>query len=380
MIITHNINALYVNNKLKGSVRSISKSMEKLSSGLRIGSASDDSAGLAISEKMRMQIRGLEQASRNIQDGISLVQTADGGLENILTPPLQRMRQLALQSANGTLTAEDRQNLNKEFNEMKDSIDSIANNTEFNGIKLLNFQAVDSTENSIIQKPALREINWTYVDDGDDFTAKDIVYNNDGKYVAIGFKRDNNSNDVMYNEIMYSDDAKNWTKSDFEAFPSGIIYGNGVFVATGGNGSSVGSDGGVMQSNDGINWTRIFNTSIPIDPNYFSTSQNGIAFDGSKFTMVGYDSKNGLSKTLTSTDGLNWQVYDNPDKVGSICYDGEKFIGIGYSSIYTSEDGISWTKQGNLIGYNASDSIAYLGGKYFIFGEPNGTYFAQMMV
>ena len=113
------------------------KAMEKLSSGLRINRAGDDAAGLAISEKMRAQIRGLNQASRNAQDGISMIQTAEGALSETQAIS-QRMRELAIQSANGTYTDEDRKLINQEFGQLKKEIDRIASDTEFNGSKVLN--------------------------------------------------------------------------------------------------------------------------------------------------------------------------------------------------------------------------------------------------
>ena len=117
-----------------------SKSMEKLSSGFRINRAGDDAAGLAISEKMRGQIRGLKQASRNAQDGISLIQTAEGSL-NETHSILQRMRELAVQASNGTSTDNDRAEIQKEVSQLVDEIDRISNTTEFNTKKLLNGKA-----------------------------------------------------------------------------------------------------------------------------------------------------------------------------------------------------------------------------------------------
>ena len=136
MIINHNIPALNTYNKLSYTNVSMGKSLEKLSSGLRINRAADDAAGLAISEKMRSQIRGLEQATRNAQDGISLIQTAEGAL-NETHAILQRMRELAVQAANGTYTSADRNEIQKEINQLRDEIDRIANTTEFNQKKLL---------------------------------------------------------------------------------------------------------------------------------------------------------------------------------------------------------------------------------------------------
>ncbi|MFL8675399.1 MULTISPECIES: flagellin [unclassified Clostridioides] len=136
MRVNTNVSALIANNQMGRNVSSQSKSMEKLSSGVRIKRAADDAAGLAISEKMRAQIKGLDQAGRNVQDGISVVQTAEGALEetgNIL----QRMRTLSIQSANETNTDEERQKIADELSQLKDEIERISSSTEFNGKKLL---------------------------------------------------------------------------------------------------------------------------------------------------------------------------------------------------------------------------------------------------
>jgi flagellin len=137
MIINHNMMAMNANRMANINSNSAAKSMAKLSSGLRINSAADDAAGLAISEKMKGQINGLDQASSNAQNGISLVQTAEGAL-NETTSILQRMRELAVQSANDTNTADDRSALQTEVTQLTSEIDRIANTTEFNTKKLLN--------------------------------------------------------------------------------------------------------------------------------------------------------------------------------------------------------------------------------------------------
>jgi flagellin len=137
MIINHNLNAMNAHRQLGINTVNAGKSMEKLSSGLRINRAGDDAAGLAISEKMRAQIRGLDQASRNAQDAISLIQTAEGAL-NETHSILQRMRELAVQSANDTNVSVDREAIQKEVDELAKEITRIANNTEFNTQKLLN--------------------------------------------------------------------------------------------------------------------------------------------------------------------------------------------------------------------------------------------------
>jgi flagellin len=136
MRINHNIAALNTYRQLSVNTSSGSKSLEKLSSGLRINRAGDDAAGLAISEKMRGQIRGLDQASRNAQDGISLIQTAEGAL-NETHSILQRMRELAVQAATDTNTAEDRKKIQAEVDQLAKEITRISNTTEFNTKNLL---------------------------------------------------------------------------------------------------------------------------------------------------------------------------------------------------------------------------------------------------
>lgn len=136
MRINHNIAALNTYRQLSTNTTNTSKSLEKLSSGLRINRAGDDAAGLAISEKMRGQIRGLDQASRNANDGISLIQTAEGALAETHSI-LQRMRELAVQSANDTNTESDRIEIQKEINQLTKEVDRISTDTEFNTKKLL---------------------------------------------------------------------------------------------------------------------------------------------------------------------------------------------------------------------------------------------------
>ena len=136
MRINHNISALKANNQLGRTNRLLDKSLERLSSGYRINSAADDSAGLAISEKMKTQIAGLDQGSRNAADGISVIQTAEGALVEVETM-LQRMRELSVQSANGTYTAEDRAAIQAEVDQLNAEIARIGRDTEFNTMPLL---------------------------------------------------------------------------------------------------------------------------------------------------------------------------------------------------------------------------------------------------
>ena len=154
MIINHNMNALNAHRNMNVNNTAAGKSMEKLSSGLRINRAGDDAAGLAISEKMRGQIRGLTQASRNASDGISMIQTAEGAL-NETQNILQRMRELSVQSSNDTNTDADRQSIQKEIEQLTEEVDRIGNNTEFNTQSLLKGDGSTKLEASGIAIPKM---------------------------------------------------------------------------------------------------------------------------------------------------------------------------------------------------------------------------------
>ena len=136
MIINHNMSSLYADRVLNISNDSIMKNMEKLSSGERINRAGDDASGLAVSEKMRSQIRGLNQASKNIQNGVSFIQTTEGYLAET-TDILQRVRELAVQSANGIYSDEDRMQIQVEVSQLVAEVDRIASQAQFNGMNML---------------------------------------------------------------------------------------------------------------------------------------------------------------------------------------------------------------------------------------------------
>ena len=136
MIVNHNVGAINANRVLKFQHWEVERNMEKLSSGMRINRAGDDAAGLAVSEKMRSQVQGLRQAERNTEDGISLIQTTEGYLQE-MNNILQRIRVLAVQSANGIYTDQDRQMIQVEVSQLIDEVDRIASQAEFNKIALL---------------------------------------------------------------------------------------------------------------------------------------------------------------------------------------------------------------------------------------------------
>ena len=136
MIINHNMSALYSNRTLGVTNSATTKNMEKLSSGMKINRAGDDASGLAVSEKMRSQIRGLNQASTNAQNGISFIQTTEGFLQST-TDIVQRIRELAVQSSNGIYTDEDRMQIQVEVSQLIAEVDRIASQAQFNGMNML---------------------------------------------------------------------------------------------------------------------------------------------------------------------------------------------------------------------------------------------------
>ena len=136
MIINHNMSALYSNRTLGATNNATTKNMEKLSSGMKINRAGDDASGLAVSEKMRSQIRGLNQASTNAQNGISFIQTTEGFLQST-TDIVQRIRELAVQSSNGIYTDEDRMQIQVEVSQLIAEVDRIASQAQFNGMNML---------------------------------------------------------------------------------------------------------------------------------------------------------------------------------------------------------------------------------------------------
>lgn len=222
MIINHNITALNTYNRLNKNNKNTSNSIEKLSSGLRINKASDDSAGLATSEKMRAQIRGLQQAQRNIQDGISLVQTAEAGLGEIENPNLQRLRELAIQSANDTLTTEDRQEIQNEVNQIRQGINEIANNTEFNQIPLLNIS------NTILQKSTKTKLS---------------VIGGSETQLTSQVRYDHQPNWVSANEILFVGNANSATNYEGDIFKMDSSGGKQNKIITEGASPTSSNDG-----------------------------------------------------------------------------------------------------------------------------------------
>jgi flagellin len=149
MIINHNLSAMFADRALKVTQVFLNKDMEKLSSGLRINRAGDDASGLAVSEKLRSQIRGLNQASTNAQNGISFIQTAEGYLQES-QDILQRLRELAVQAANGIYTEEDRMYIQVEVSALVDELDRVASHAQFNGMNILTGRFARMTGTNVV--------------------------------------------------------------------------------------------------------------------------------------------------------------------------------------------------------------------------------------
>jgi flagellin len=229
MRINHNISALKANNQLAKTNSALDSSLEKLSSGYRINSAADDSAGLAISEKMRTQIAGLDQASRNASDGISVIQTAEGALIEVESM-LQRMRELAVQSANGTYTTDDREAIQSEIDQLNAEITRISETTEFNTMTLLDgnidrksfsnnanvnvvslsdtvtvgeyeFEILQDARQAVLYGSAINTADIASTDEADDYTG---TVNINGESVSI---EDGDTLDDIYTKLRNAGDT-----------------------------------------------------------------------------------------------------------------------------------------------------------------------------
>ncbi len=190
MIIQHNMTAMNANRNLGTTTKKLAKSTEKLSSGYKINRAGDNAAGLAISEKMRGQIRGLDQASTNAEDGISLIQTAEGALTETHSI-IHRMRELAVQASSDTNTEDDRSQIQNEIDQLTQEVDRIANTTEFNTKKLLN----GDRKGAVDQKEGTNKIEGTFSNSlvKVDTTSSELKFSKESDVIRIELNRDADS-------------------------------------------------------------------------------------------------------------------------------------------------------------------------------------------
>lgn len=204
MRINTNVMALNAQNKLTKNQSSVEKSIQKLSSGLRINSAADDASGLAISEKMRAQIRGLGQAQDNAQDGISLLQTAEGALQQS-TDILQRMRELVIKAQNtGVLTDDDRTSINSELSTLRDEIDRIATSTTFNGKKLLDGSMGNKLDDDNTALTAAKNINVANAEAGTTYSVATATVDGVSKLQMTWTDADNVTH-TAYGDVVVED-------------------------------------------------------------------------------------------------------------------------------------------------------------------------------
>jgi flagellin len=196
MIINHNLSAMFAERSLGVTQASANKGMEKLSSGLRINRAGDDASGLAVSEKMRSQIRGLNRASANAADGISFIQTSEGYIQET-EDILQRLRELAVQAANGIYTAEDRMQIQVEVSQLVDEIDRIASHAQFNGLNMLTGRFARPTGGNTVTASM-----WFHI--GANIDQREQVYIGTMTSAGLGIR---NPGDMTFISLENADDA-----------------------------------------------------------------------------------------------------------------------------------------------------------------------------
>ena len=185
MIINHNLSAMFAQRERGVVARELTGNIEKLSSGMRINRAGDDPAGLAVSEKMRSQIRGLNQASRNAADGISFIQTSEGYLQES-QDIMQRIRELSVQASNGIYTAEDRMQIQVEISQLVDEVDRIASHAQFNGMNMLTGRFARDTGENVVTASM-----WFHI--GANMDQREQVYIGTMTAAGLGIRNSDNS-------------------------------------------------------------------------------------------------------------------------------------------------------------------------------------------
>ena len=295
MVVQHNMSAMNANRMLSGVASAQSKSTEKLSSGYRINRAADDAAGLSISEKMRSQIRGLNQASTNAQDGISLIQTAEGAL-NEQHSILQRMRELSVQASNGTETNEDREAVQNEIEQLQSELTRISDTTEFNTMKLLDGSQSGSKVQVSVSKSAAAGATTK--------NAEVQQVNTSANAVAELTK----GNSITYSVTVLDKNNNTSTAS--------VTITNNNQKLTDQDGNELGSAAGADEATEA-------ETAAAIAKALSNTSLGDkfdIAADGNKkITLTTKDASDAANSVLISVDGAAGELAD-PDPAGSEAY------------------------------------------------------------
>ncbi|MBN3523375.1 flagellin [Paenibacillus apiarius] len=421
MFITYNSYAVNAHNNMKKSNQKITKTMEALSSGDRINRAADDAAGLAISEKMRFQLNGARQAASNIQDGISLVQTAEGGLAEVHAM-LQRMNQLAVQAATGTYDENDRRKINLEFQQLNYEIDNVARSTKFNDISLLSggngkgkvpirwqqvdtgttthfydiewngsmFLAVGKNCNSLVSKDGvnwyppstspppsnvnLHSVKW----DGEQFLVIENhgVYTTKDGYLRTGYGQPSGKNSPQLFDaklvggkyVAVGEDGTiaitakaNETNAKWTTVLSGTNNQLSGVASNGEHYVAVGKDGTIVRSEDAIHWS--------VQKSGTGNNLKDVIWENNQYVAVGDNT------ILTSKDGVNWnqaKLSSNRNFMEQILYDGHQYVALSGSSVHTSKDGLDW--ETSRIGSASLHGLAWNGKEYISIGM-NGKAF-----
>ena len=312
MIVQHNMSAMNANRMLGVTSSSLSKSTEKLSSGYRINRAADDAAGLSISEKMRSQIRGLNKASANAQDGISLIQTAEGAL-NESHSILQRMRELSVQASNGTETDDDREAVQKEISQLQEELTRISSTTEFNTMKLLDgsqggsssttgsgpkFGVVDSTLDGALVTSNVKGIKVaTAASDDTKVGQETAIWGKDGKTLTL-----NLSKNKVYTQDEIDDLISNAKQEDStaEGAPAEVkvTLKNGIFNADADTTDGKETAAGVKAASDAVEVAA--DTFVGANKIKFTSNKYGAEFNGTTFDFA-FDKEAGKEEVETTT-------------------------------------------------------------------------------
>ena len=320
MIVQHNMSAMNANRMLGVTSSSLSKSTEKLSSGYRINRAADDAAGLSISEKMRSQIRGLNKASDNAQDGISLIQTAEGAL-NESHSILQRMRELSVQASNGTETDDDREAVQKEISQLQEELTRISSTTEFNTMKLLDgsqggsssttgsgpkFGVVDSTLDGALVTSNVKGIKVaTAASDDTKVGQETAIWGKDGKTLTL-----NLSKNKVYTQDEIDDLISNAKQEDSTATGAPaevkVTLKNGIFNADLDTTDGKETAAGVKAASDVVEVAA--DTFVGANKIKFTSNKYGAEFNGTRFDFA-FDKEAGKEEvetiTAITTDAAN---------------------------------------------------------------------------
>ena len=339
MVVQHNMSAMNANRNLGVTTSAQSKSSEKLSSGYKINRAADDAAGLSISEKMRSQIRGLNKASDNAQDGISLIQTAEGAL-NESHSILQRMRELSVQASNGTETDDDREAVQNEISQLQDELTRISETTEFNTMKLLDgsqsgstsstgsgpkFGVVDTTLGGALVTSNIGGIKVaTAATNATKAGQETAIWDATGKTLTLNLSKDKAYTQEEFDEIIANAKQEDSTATGVPADVK-VTLKNGTFNATAATTAGTATVGGAKAESADATVTGF----VGADTISFKANKYGTEFNGTKFTIE-FSAESG-KESIEATTPISTSA---TNAVGA----GEYTIKLAAGKEYTAED------------------------------------------